>query len=314
VSILNRPSDGLLSVLIALRQTLLAYGPLNRDDLLELAAPPSVVPERRKEFQARQTLTRWTQLGVFTEADDGIVCLAEPFVAVAADDTNSLRCALINLVMQDGSAPLVFDNSDEPDQTGDLNAARQYREKSLATDFVRAVSWMLAQDIYEIYADNPNYEAIERLAGKQGTSPLPFRNDTRWPGFKSWAPFLGFAQSERGGAGTRLLYEPHFALAAVLDEVCGPESTLPFESFLSRVAAKLPVVDGGRFRTHVEKTMSAPPYLMRERDISISLSAALLHLEQAGAIRLEARSDATTYRLLGHRARDLGSISHVTRG
>lgn len=291
MSILNRPSDGLVSVLIALRRTLLAYGRLDADRLLALAAPPSVVAGSK---QARQTLNRWTQLGVFTD-DGGVAGLAPPFDQIASDDVDGLRRALIRVVMSDVNNP----SFDTPADTANA-------ERPLASDFVRAACWALAQDIYTM---EPSHPSIEALQNAQLVRPAPFVNDTRWQGFVEWSVFLGFSSRT-----PRLLSEPHFAVAAVLDDVFTSDATLPIEAFLARTAALLPVLDRGRFRVHVEATMKAPPYVTRERDVSISLSAALLHLEQAGIVRLEARSDATTHRLLGHRARVLASVSHVTRG
>lgn len=291
MSILNRPSDGLVSVLIALRRTLLAYGPLEADRLLALAAPPSVVAGSK---QGRQTLNRWTQLGVFTD-DGGFVGVAPPFDKIPADDVDGLRSALIRVVLSDVSNPS-FDTL--------VDAANT--ERPLASDFTRAACWALAQDIYAV---EPSHPSIEALQNAQLVRPAPFVNDTRWQGFVEWSVFLGFASRS-----PRLLLEPHFAVAAILDDVFTSDATLPIETFLARIAAMLPVLDRGRFRVHVEATMKAPPYVAHERDVSISLSAALLHLEQAGIVRLEARSDASTHRLLGHRARELAAISHVTRG
>lgn len=145
-------------------------------------------------------------------------------------------------------------------------------------------------------------------------APRPFQNDTRWAGFKSWAPFLGFAQVERTGHGARLFFEPHFAIETVLDDVFARETTLSISSFITNLAEQLPVLDEGRFRLRIEGTVKVPSYSTGEHGISISLSAALRHLEQTGILRLEARSDAPTRRLLGHRARELELISHVTRG
>ena len=65
MSILNRPSDGLLSVLLALHRGVLAYGPQSEAALLDLVAPSTVVPDGKPDM-ARKSLTRWTQLGFFS--------------------------------------------------------------------------------------------------------------------------------------------------------------------------------------------------------------------------------------------------------
>ena len=69
MSILNRPSDGLLSVLLALRRAVLAYGPRPDSELIELVAPSSVVTEGKPDL-ARKTLNRWKQLGFFDDVDE----------------------------------------------------------------------------------------------------------------------------------------------------------------------------------------------------------------------------------------------------
>ena len=71
MSILNRASDGLLSVVLALRRAILAYGPLLEQDLLEIVAPRTVTPDGKSEM-ARMTLRRWKQLGFFAEHDGRI--------------------------------------------------------------------------------------------------------------------------------------------------------------------------------------------------------------------------------------------------
>lgn len=296
MSILNRTTDGLLSVLIALRRTLLAYGTTSVDRLLALCAPPSVVdveqdPKKRQRM-APKTLHRWTQLGFFVE-DQGTIDIAPSFRDIRSDDIDGLRRALMRLVMDESNNP-------------DFDSASEGQECPGAADFTRAVCWILAQDIYAI---KPSWPSVEALQSTQNGRPFPFINDTRWFGFVEWSTFLGFSSKS-----PRLLFEPHFAISAVLDDVFTSEATLPVATFVARLAAALPVLDGGHYRGHVEATTKFPPYIQRAGDISISLSAALLHLEQSSILRLESRSDAATQRLLGHRARELASVSHITRG
>ena len=97
MSILNRPSDGLLSVLIALRSGLLAYGPKPETELLELVAPVSVVADGKPDM-AKKTLTRWKQLGFFQEMR-GAVVLSPSIASIAADDTDGLRSSILRLVL-----------------------------------------------------------------------------------------------------------------------------------------------------------------------------------------------------------------------
>src|SRR5205823_8786976 len=92
MSILNRPSDGLLSVLLALHRGVLAYGPQSEGALLDLVAPSSVVPDGKPDM-ARKTLTRWKQLGFFSSDTDGVITLNPAIATVAPNESDSLRAA-----------------------------------------------------------------------------------------------------------------------------------------------------------------------------------------------------------------------------
>src|SRR5690348_13647215 len=99
MSILNRPSDGLVSVLIALHRAILAFGAQTESDLLELVAPESVVPDGKpKPDLAKKTLARWKQLGFFVE-DDGRVKLGARIASISANDSDSLRAAILRMVL-----------------------------------------------------------------------------------------------------------------------------------------------------------------------------------------------------------------------
>ena len=91
VSILNEPSDGTLSVLLALRGALRAYGPMPSDRLLSLCAPETVsVGDERPRF----TLQRWIQLGAFVE-EGGEIRLASELDSETTDELASLRTTLL---------------------------------------------------------------------------------------------------------------------------------------------------------------------------------------------------------------------------
>ena len=221
MSILNRPSDGLLSVLIALRSGLLAYGPQPETELLELVAPTSVVTDGKPDM-AKKTLTRWKQLGFFQETR-GAVCLGPSISLIAADDTDGLRAAILRLVLAPENNPRLQVGDGEDD------------EKSMASDCSRALAWILAQDPYSlplVYAD------VELLQSRQEVSPRVFANDTRWQGLVEWAVFLGAGfTSTRSG----LTLCPAFAVRTFLDEVFQKETELPQAEFFLRLAEFFPL-------------------------------------------------------------------------
>jgi hypothetical protein len=293
MSILNRPSDGLLTVLLALRRALLAYGPLSDSDLLELVAPASVVPDGKPDL-AKKTLARWKQLGFFTDID-GVVHLSAAIAAIASDDMAMLRTTILRLVLSMQNNPAFTDNEDD-------------YEASKASDCTRAMAWTLAQDPYTFPTKYKG--GVEALQDSQGIKPRPFANDTRWAGFSEWASFLGIGcPSTRTG----FVPAPAFAVRFALDDVFLETREIPQTEFFARLAQVLPVIDGGRYRVSVESQIARRWRESAATEISPSLSAALLMLEANGELRIEARSDAPQRMLLGRSGRDLRPVSHLVR-
>lgn len=293
MSILNRPSDGLLSVLIALRSGLLAYGPRPETELLELVAPPSIVADGKPDM-AQMTLRRWKQLGFFQKTQDTVV-LSPKIASIAANDTDGLRAAVLRLVLESENNPDL--------QTGD----GEDHDKSLASDCTRALAWVLAQDPYSFPSV---YSGVEFLQSRQEIKPRVFANDTRWQGLVEWATFLGagFTSSRSG-----LTLCPAFAVRTFLDEVFQESTELPQGEFFSRLADALPIIDGGQYRVVVEDQTARPWRTQLPSEISPSLSAALQALEAAGTLRLEMRSDAPMRMLLARAGAEVHGITHVMR-
>lgn len=294
MSILNRPSDGLLTVLLALRRALLAYGPQSDSDLIRLVAPSAVVPDGKPDL-AKKTLTRWKQLGFFADVD-GSLQLNPAIADIAPDDMSALRAAILKLVLATENNP-AFAAGDEDDSEG-----------SKASDCTRALAWTLAQDPYTFPA---KYKAgVEVLQDEQGVRPRPFANDTRWAGFSEWATFLG-----AGWPTTKINFvlDPAFAVRTALNDVFRDAGELSQADFFSRLAEALPIVDGGRYRVAVESQIGHRWREQLATEISPSLSTALLTLEANDELRIEARSDAPQRMLLGHAGRELRPVSHLVR-
>jgi hypothetical protein len=294
MSILNRPSDGLLSVLLALRRAVLAYGPRPDSELIRLVAPSSVVPEGKPDL-AKKTLNRWKQLGFFDDID-GVIHLNSRIVAIGSGDLSSLRAAVLRLVLANENNP-AFTLEDDADHEG-----------SKASDCTRAIAWTLSQDPYVFPAKYKG--GVETLQDNQGVKPRPFANDTRWAGFSEWATFLGI-----GFATTKIGFvpDPAFAVRSILDEVFRGSAELPQAAFFAGLAESLPIVDGGRYRVAVESQVARRWRDQLATEISPSLSAAILTLEANNELRLEMRSDAPQRMLLGRDGRELRPVSHLVR-
>ena len=289
MSILNRPSDGLLSVLLALRKALIAYGTQSDADLVELVAPASVTtPE-----MAKHTLTRWTQLGFFSESD-GKVRLSDAISSIPLEDLDALRVAVLRLILlPDNNAAL-------------LSGEVEDSERSRAVDCTRALAWSLAQDPYTFPS---SFDDGEDLQNRQAIAPKLFVNSTRWHGFVEWAVFVGTAWR----TARTVVPSPAFALRSVLGEVFHASAELSEHDFFWQVATILPILDGGTYRTTVEGQIARPWREPLDHEVSPSLSAALLTLEQEGALRLEVRSDAPARRLTGPSGMESRPVSHVVR-
>ena len=296
MSILNRPSDGLLSVLLALRRAVLAYGPRPDSELIELVAPSSVVPGGKpKPDLAKKTLNRWKQLGFFNDVG-GVIHLSSAIAGIAPDDLPSVRAAVLRLVLANENNPAFMQDNDED------------HEGSKASDCTRAIAWALAQDPYDFPASYKG--GVESLQDEQGVRPRPFRNDTRWAGFSEWATFLGI-----GWKTTTISFvpDPAFAVRCTLDEVFRGVGELPQADFFSALAGSLPIVDDGRYRVSIESQIAHRWRDQLATEVSPSLSAALFTLEANDELRLETRSDALQRMLLGRGGRELRPVSHFVR-
>lgn len=290
MSLLNRPSDGLVSVLIALWRTLVTYGSLSEARLLALCAPESVVGEKRD--MAKKTLTRWRQLGLFVAENDEI-SLAPDARDLALDDIEGFRRVVLAFVLREPNNPMLTTAKDADDQEG-----------SLASDATRAAAWILAQSTVLMPA---TWSRVEAVQAEQGIKPRAFANDTRWHGFVEWASFLGLIVK----AGRTLIPNPASAVRGVLSDVFGGVRELPQELFFTRIAEALPVLDGGKYREQVEATVEHPWRSVTMGEVSPSLSVALQQLESSGELLLESRSDAPHRRFLGGAGGEVRRVSHL---
>jgi hypothetical protein len=269
MSLLNLTNDGLPNVLVVLYQAVVrAKSPMTRDDLLETVAPRGVAHEDGK--MARQTLNRWTELGLFREDADAVISLANAPTLDVRDDRQ-----LLSSVRRAARWCTLSAANNE-----DLWAA----EGARAADLTRSLAWLLAQDVYRT-----TFAALEELELKQIADPQArlMRNDTRRNGLQFWAHFLGFVRQPGGGD-----IDPTVAIRETLPECIGPGEDMPAVVLVERLAEALPVLDGGRWRIAVESRLERQALpLLAEGQLSASLSRALIAMMMEEEVSFENRAD-----------------------
>jgi len=288
MSILNRPSDGLFNVLIILYKILAEYGPLSREDIRCLTTPGNVDSQ-----QVSQTLTRWTQLGLFYENKDKFSIAKE----CAPGKGQNLSDAVSLLPGQ--LRTLIFTKKNNED----------FWSTTASADFTRGISWLLSQDVYSF--NTKNYKEVEHAEISQVTDHTKrvLQNDTRWSGLSQWAIYLGFAWD-----GNPLVIDPSVAIRESLPSVFSVAQKLKASSFFKSLAECLPVVDFGEYRKNLESVLDLqkwrkPPNMM----LSTSLSRGLKRLELSGDIKFDYLADSgEAYRFMRQNDEEWGSaFNHV---
>lgn len=297
MSILNRPSDGLFNMVVVLHRTLLHEGAMSRDKLLALVAPPSVNAE---PTMTRVSLNTWVELGLFSEDVDRTVRISAELSTPRRKDEaeRHLPITMRHLVLA-------------PQNNERFWEATENR----AADFTRAISWMLAQDVYRThFVGYKDPEKVERDQILDQSRRL-FQNDTRWPGFKAWAPFLGFGSLGRYPRSDVFVIDPTIAVRERLDAVFEKRKELDVSEFVGRLAQELPVLDRGTYRREVESQLNPDHWAApKPNQLSTSLSRALLRLHEDGLIWLDNRSDSNMrLELLGQGRRVALEVTHIVR-
>jgi hypothetical protein len=309
MSILNRPSAGLPSVLIVLFKCVLEHGPLARSRLLSLCGPPSATEVA--DQMPQKTLTTWKKLGLFKVGDDDTVRLSADLPPAALEPAAGfaqLSRALREVVFRPENNSNFWSRDDDAEAEA-LSATSGVR----AADFTRGVCWCLA-----LRSRLPRAKAVTTM-WKNGVDALQqqtlepgcsaFGNDVRWVGFAAWAPFLGFGWSSVSQA---LVVDPTQAIREEFPAVFKDEPRLTQRQFFGRLVDRLPVLDGGPYRQQVEAKLVAGRW-ERPADgvLSESLSAALERLSAAGVLELEDRADTERKALTGPGGRQTRTFSHV---
>ena len=274
MTITNHASDGLYPELISLFRAVAEHGPLRRDELIRICTTSI------DNTRIRSTLTTWTDLGVFSKQGEDID-LGPRFVRkrgeTLEDRTEKLPAVLRGLLFDSRHALPLWPASGEITDEGTGPTA----------DFVRELSWTLAQDIYSFPFDSTEDQAVSLESRQITPGKFIFKNKSRWSGVGFWARYTGFVAADRG------CIDPTSAIRAELGAIFAGARVLSAGAFLRELSARLPVLDFGIYRNEVERALK--PAVWRrppEGQLSTSLSFALRRLQLDRVIELSLPADA----------------------
>lgn len=299
MGILNRPSDGNVTILIAVARTLALLDKkgegIAREKLEQWCAPENVVERGSPQWTSfLATLNTWVQLGFLVEDDNGIR-LCDEVVGTKPDALQEqLPGVLTDIVLR-----------------AENNESLWRVEDSGGADFTRALLWSLAQSPYDF--PDTHSDAEVRVSAQISTNAgvVVFQNDTRWQGFSEYARYLGFGWKAPKG---NLVLDPSRAVQRILKD-CFPDTSkaVPFRVFMNRLGERMPVFGMGvyasAFRDRISETWKHN--LPEEQQVSIALSAALLNMKSKGLLVLTSESDAEQWTLLAHENEEIEAVSHV---
>lgn len=303
MSLLNTANEGFPSNLVIMFGWLFQSGPMPKDDLLAECDPGVYAGSAQQDSRKTNldTLNHWTRNGLFMEEKGQVsinweVCKS---TIKRKDDVGRVLSLLPRI-----ARAVVFAKEN--------NKNFFKNEGTVDGDFTRAVSWLLAQDVYRVSGFSA--KQIQDLEGAQMSSleeqePL-IRNDVRFNGLRYWTKYLGFTSIIEKG---KFLIDPTMVVRDVLGELLPPKG-LRSDEFLSRLAEAIPVIDGGEYRRKVEAKLDVGSWV-RPADgyLSTSLSLALKRLDLSEEIKLVSGSDAKSMNLLGIDRKSVGQFTHIKR-
>lgn len=293
MSILNRTTDGFHSSLVVIYKLLVVEKKLQRDRIKALCSPPTATDTNH----IGNTLNRWTQLGLFVEKDGEVsISPSVPKNDLAIDRLPSVAR---RFVMRDENNGNFFE-----------------KEGSGSADFTRLQAWSLMQDVWD-FDQTSDVEVNLRLSKQTHDDTIFKQNDTRWPGFKAWSKFLGFAWTPPF-PNAKIEPDPTEAIRDVLPAVFSGEEILDAPALVKRLSDCLPVLDGGRYRLMVEARLGETQgeYSWRPLppgQLSPSISRSLIRFREDGTLHFEDRDDSEHRLALTGRGRNvLATVTHIS--
>ena len=174
--------------------------------------------------------------------------------------------------------------------------------------FPRALAWFLCQDPASPLLWGENHRnRVESDCGTEGGA-FELTNSAGCNQFIYWARFLGFAWRLNIEKQNVVIPDPTRSIAREMGRWEATTDWQPIGEVLSRLANRLPVLEGGAARTEIESRLGPEKQRAGEL-ISRSTTFALRRLERSGQIQMERTADALALNL------DFGAepraVSHI---
>ncbi|HEX8603333.1 MAG TPA: protein DpdG [Pseudoduganella sp.] len=235
--------------------------------------------------------------------------------------TELLRLKIIERVGDDYvriSAPLASDrrNGDWAGRLQDylfplLTTADLARDHGQG-DLPDALCWLLQQSPTQPlgFSAGKHYNILVSQIADGDTLCSSIAVDAKYQNVIYWARFLGLVERVSiKQAAEMVIGDPTRAIAPRLSTIFGTNRQLTPQTFRQRLAAQIPVLDGGAVWQDMQGRLREPMQA-KDKHFGGAISLALLRLQRAGKIQLEGLSDATSWML--EVGRETKSISHIT--
>jgi len=229
-----------------------------------------------------------------------------------------VKCQLCGLIAEtqdkQRAASLIVD----PVVVTNIEAFRIYMQSAIlgvteqdANHFVlnQFTAWFITQDARIMRSSKRQLEAKFHDDMYPGVPNRMISDEPGIGAWQSWAQFLGYGwQSEF----SVFIPDCSVRIQPLLPELLPEDSVIPFGTFMVRLAARCPELDGGVL---FERCWEAShPNERRGNRLSLMLSTALRVLNQQGRIALENRADATENWMLFPAQSYISRVTHIRRG
>lgn len=242
--------------------------------LVTALAPGTIGGDQR--LQATNTVRAARTLGLIVEDGDGHLAPSDEAVANAARARGSGWARILR------DAAFALHAGDDLFRTGDQPA-----KSAGARDFLRGITWLLAQDSLGPMITTKSMQQLQRQQFGDVREEWAVVDDEQWQPLLRWGTATGLLSAWPDG----LRPIPTDAVRDTLDAMT--PGRYPVDQFLDDLGHVLPVLWRGRHRGSLTAALSSDPDPDASRGgMDTSLAVALQALATEGRLRLDPGADA----------------------